>query len=825
LFDLYTYPFSVRDNKELTDVSGYLVGTADRKIARTRIDDVIILKFSSYRKLDATEELVLIGLLEKTSRFYFKTNGPITTVTKKSGEFLNELLIKINSSKNVREIINGSFQFLVLRNNEAYFVHCGSPSAFVISKIRSYQFDERASGTQGLGVSKIIKFKFFHAELQSGDRIILCNHAPSSWTIETLTEDPRVSISHLRKTLLQNQTQDFDAIILQVRTGSGNVHQLKLENQTFLPLSDVEKQEITVNEEYLQSKATLEDNIEPSSIEAIASETVESKVDHGLLSTELSDYLSKDQIPAPPFLQVDYSKKEDSTKTRPRSDPEVSVDDGEKIKVTPSKQFQPRKETRHTRIDQEQITDSNTNNFPVDVPRKPIINRTGLIHFLNSIKSILIRLTSKSEKINTSISENTAKLISRANPSAKDAGTTLSSTSMFFMAILVPILVVAISMTVYFRSGRVEQHDKFVFQANQLVIQANSETDITKRVVIFQDALLFLDEAEKYGTTETSNELRSIIQEELDTLQGVTRIQLQGTIPGGLDRRIQISRLLVSSSEDLYALDEGTGRVLRLVFTNSDYEVDTSFICGPGNYEQIIVHELVDIESITINNSLNAVVIGIDRGGNLLLCSVGKAPTAIKINLPEMGWGQIKAIAFNGYSIYILDVDEKTRDLYRLPANGLKFDENPESIFSGNIPESLTDINDMAIYDDQLFLVHNTGELMNCSIGIAEINCNQSIGYGFIQQGQSRSISDVVAGVDFSQVQTTQPPDPSIFFMDRLNSAVYHFSLALNMQKQIRPNFVGALLKPEGSITAFTVSPYGIIHFAYGHQLFFGYLP
>ena len=820
MFDLYTYPFSVRDNNEYTNVSGYLVGTADRKIARTRINDVIILKFSPFRKLDANEELVLLGFLEKTSRFYFKTNGPITTVTRKSGEFLNDLLIKFNSSKNIREIINGSFQLLVLRNSEAYFVHCGSPAAFVISKIHSYQFDEKVSGNQGLGISKNVKFKFFHAELQSGDRIILCDRAPSNWTIEALTEDPRISISHLRKTLLQKQNQDFTAIILQVRTGSGNVHQLKLENQTLLSSSDGETQDFSKNEE-----SEVKDNKTLSSNETYITEIEEPKVDPGVLTTELSGYLSKDQIPAPPFLQVDYSKNKDNLSSRPRIDRDVSLDRGENIEISPSRLYQDTKETRKTGLDQEQVANPGTIDKAFKEPRKPIINRSGLIRFLNSFKLVLVKLTSNSEKINSSLSENTAKLISRANPSSKDAGTSLSSTSMFFMAILVPILVVAISMTVYFRSGRVEQHDKFVFQANQLVIQANSETDVTKRAVIFQDALLFLDEAEKYGTTETSDELRSIIQEELDTLQGVTRIRLQNTIAGGLDRRIQISRMLVSTSEDLYALDEGTGRVIRLVFTNNDYEVDTSFICGPGNYEQIIVHELVDIESITINNSLNAVVIGIDRGGNLLLCSVNKAPTAIKLNLPEMGWGQIKAIAFNGYSIYILDVDEKTRDLYRLPANGLKFDENPESIFSGNIPENLTNINDMAIYDDQLFLVRNTGELMNCSIGNAEINCNQSIGYGFILQGQSRSITDVVTGVDFSQVQTTQPPDPSIFFMDRLNSAVYHFSLALNMQKQIRPNFVGAIAKPEGQITAFTVSPYGIIHFAYGHQLFFGYLP
>ena len=190
-----------------------------------------------------------------------------------------------------------------------------------------------------------------------------------------------------------------------------------------------------------------------------------------------------------------------------------------------------------------------------------------------------------------------------------------------------------------------------------------------------------------------------------------------------------------------------------------------------------------------------------------------------------MGWGDIKAIAFNDYSVYILDVNEQTRDLYRLPSNGLKFDENPESIFVGNIPENLTLVQDIAIYENELFLLHDSGELMKCTIGQAQTSCVPNTGYGFILDGQNRQVSEIVSGVDFTQIQTTQPPDPSVFFMDSRNSAVYHYSLALNMQKQIRPNFIGSISKPDGSITAFTVSPYGLIHFAFGYQLYFGYLP
>ncbi len=216
---------------------------------------------------------------------------------------------------------------------------------------------------------------------------------------------------------------------------------------------------------------------------------------------------------------------------------------------------------------------------------------------------------------------------------------------------------------------------------------------------------------------------------------------------------------------------------------------------------------------------------GIDRAGNLLLCSPNSVATAIKLKEPETSWGQIQAIGFNGYSLYILDVDERTRDLYRLPANGLLFDGNPESIFNGNIPENLSSMEDIALYENELYVLNRSGMLMDCSIGDVQITCNPNIGYGVIQFGHDRQTSDVIAGAQFTQLQTTQPPDPSLFFMDQLNNSIYHFSLALNMQKQIEPDFLSLSSTPEGPITAFTISPYGVVHFAFGHQLYFGYIP
>jgi len=93
--------------------------------------------------------------------------------------------------------------------------------------------------------------------------------------------------------------------------------------------------------------------------------------------------------------------------------------------------------------------------------------------------------------------------------------------------------------------------------------------------------------------------------------------------------------------------------------------------------------------------------------------------------------------------------------------------------------------------------------------------------------GKTRESYSVLPGSEISQVYVTLPPDPSIYFMDEKNQAIYHFSMALNLQQQISPNLSSQAnnLDEASKLTAFTINPNGIIHFAYGNLIYFGYLP
>ena len=132
---------------------------------------------------------------------------------------------------------------------------------------------------------------------------------------------------------------------------------------------------------------------------------------------------------------------------------------------------------------------------------------------------------------------------------------------------------------------------------------------------------------------------------------------------------------------------------------------------------------------------------------------------------------------------------------------------------------------DISVNQEELFLVHKDGQLTRCNLN--QLSCDDNIGYGVIMNGATRENFTILPNTQFSQVQITYPPDPSIYFIDDKNQSIYHFSLAVNLQQQISPNISNLpnSLDDSSLLTAFAVSPNGIIHFAYGNLLYFGYLP
>ena len=56
VFDLFIYPFGFKKNDEYSNLSGYFVGNVHRKATRTRVEDIIVIRFTPFRKLTEEED-------------------------------------------------------------------------------------------------------------------------------------------------------------------------------------------------------------------------------------------------------------------------------------------------------------------------------------------------------------------------------------------------------------------------------------------------------------------------------------------------------------------------------------------------------------------------------------------------------------------------------------------------------------------------------------------------------------------------------------------------------------------------------------------------
>ncbi len=228
MFDLYLYPFGIKNKQEYSKIPGFLISTAPKKTSRNRMDDIFLLYYTNYEEIRPEEANFLEQVLPKTRDHYFKTSGPITTAIKKSGEYLNDQILQFNLKQLKRPNLVGAIQILVMHENEVYIMHAGDVSSFILSRKDSVRHYDPAVGGQGIGVSRGLRYKFHHVSINTGDRIVMVSKPPKKWTVNAMSGSTRLSISHLRRLLISEAERDFETVVIQFRPGNRSVHILKL---------------------------------------------------------------------------------------------------------------------------------------------------------------------------------------------------------------------------------------------------------------------------------------------------------------------------------------------------------------------------------------------------------------------------------------------------------------------------------------------------------------------------------------------------------------------------------------------------------------------
>lgn len=447
-------------------------------------------------------------------------------------------------------------------------------------------------------------------------------------------------------------------------------------------------------------------------------------------------------------------------------------------------------------------------------PEKPGFGSVLRLQLANAWKT--------ARQIRTQVDGATSKVL----PKRPEPLVNLSASVMLLVAIMVPVMVVTVATTVYFRAGRTEQFAILLGQAETYALQAVDQQDPQLRKQAWTSAFSLVEEAEKYSSSEESTALRRKALAALDEIEGITRLPFQPALSNTFGPGVNITRM-VATLNQVFLLDSNQGRILSMTRTTTGgYEANLSFSCSPAKAGAAIVGSLIDLAELPVNNEFGADIMGIDDAGNLVYCSSGdEGFNSQALALPDLGWGSLTGITTYGDTLYVLDPARNAVYVY-YGEKGV-YAGKPHLYFGTDIP-MMTDVIDLAVDQEFLYLLHADGRMTLCtsgSIAFGNTRCTDPSPYGDGRTGKEPSPL-TFPGVQLVQVQTTQPPDPSLFALDSANQAVYHLSQRrMNLQHIYMNSVENDFPFPDTAATAFAVTPNRRVLIALGDQIFIAPLP
>ncbi len=436
-----------------------------------------------------------------------------------------------------------------------------------------------------------------------------------------------------------------------------------------------------------------------------------------------------------------------------------------------------------------------------------------------SLSAWWLKLRSARRKVNQTATLVAGKLL----PGDEQTDNSLSARNMLFIAIVVPLIVVAIAATVYFRLGRSERHNEYLMQAAQQVELAHLATDIQIQRETWNQALALLIKAENYGKSDESRLMRSEIENSLDGMEGISRTLFQPLLVQQIPVGAKITRMVANLTE-VYLLDTAMDQVLRLELSGNSYTLDESFICSAGTRGIMIVNELVDIVILPTNSPFGATVLAIDRTGNLMYCIPGEQPVVTSLASPDNSWGELNDMDLGGSNLFILDIPKDTILTYR--GTNQSFDQNPNWFFDTDKPK-LSDLIAITAYGNDLYMLHEDGSMSLCTYRLGrddKTKCVTESRYQDERQGADPK-PVIMKDTHFIQMMSTEPPDPSLYILDANAPAIYQFSLRQTFIKQIRPATTEDFPLPKSPATAFVVTPGRYVLLAFDNLLYAALLP
>ncbi len=788
MFDINFYTFPIATSEKPL-YPGFLVLLPPKKAARGRESDILILYF----KLNGRSAITDTGLktwLENKASSYHRNPGTVTAGMRAIFEDINEDLLERNSRfAKQNGQVSGNLEIMVLKKSTVYLAVSGEGTGHLITT-SGYETASDDSNIRGLGLSQTATVRFVQSSVSSGDFLILAHDSPQTWTREAFTGSQKLTNEALYRHLFTAEVGSSQGVLIRFKEGSGKIIMLKPR----------------LGEVVIEAPAPVMTPVEEN-----RPQTPKSGVVERVQPFIVSDQRSSGQVP------MENGKR-------------VNSDQQPQIRLTPQsgRVHGAPAQTPTVRPvvppDKQEITSSNSLDESIGRGKRAISS----IPFPSSdeVKVAVGGALRKGAEVKQKTEGWTKSALQKVLPGPSDQPLKFSKGVLTFIAIAVPVIIVAIAASIYVRNGRNSLFEGYLAQAQQLSMRADSQgTDASLRLSSLQESLYWLDKADQYGKSDESTQLRNEVQAELDEIQGVTRINMVQAVNSTLPSGTAIIQMVISNA-DLYALDGTTGRVFRFTQSGSEYIQDTSFDCGPNESNQIAsIGHLVDMVPISIDNSYGAAIMAIDSQGKLDYCVPGESGYIVSLEPPDMGWVSISSITLNQGNLYVLDV--RGNAIYRYEGTGNQFAEKPTLFFDETIP-SLTEAIDIEVVGYELYILRSNGELVECTYSplkdMKSTECTDPASYNDSRTGKVIK-TDNFTNATFTQMHMTQAPDSSLYFLDTLGKSIYHLSYARNLQRILYPRLTDGENIDQYSPTAFYVSSTRQVFMAFGGLIYYGQMP
>ena len=758
--DLNILPLARQGGQDLVETPGLLVSAPPRRTARGRQSDYLVLHFAmeGTASLTPAQQSQLLARLAQT---YYKSAGSVTSAQRVIADELNQSLLDRNlrgASSGLQGI--GLLSIATLRSQRLYLAQCGPVQAFLITARGAENFYDLQSSSRGLGLGRTTPIYYSQADIQAGDTLLLSPAAPSAWSESILAGLYNQSLDNMRRALLSQSGPDLNAVWIQLRRGSGKIAMLRPRpGSTTIGVEPATPTSIGAPAASVAATgAAPPDGIKP----AVA----------GAASIAAASRIVSPQPAPPPPGAPPVTASETSVAQPPSRTPAEPVPAG-----TPS---QPSTAARR---------------------RRPSVMAPVLI-WLASLRDAARRM------------------VLRMLPGEGFA--TIPSSVMFFIAVAVPLVVVAIAAVVYLQRGQAGIYQARIAQAAQAAGYARTQTDPNARTQAWQTVINYVEQVEEYQVTDETLALRAEANQVFDELKSVQRLDYQPAIANGIPDNAVISQL-VATETDLYLLNTESSSVLRAFSTSSGYTLDPQFQCAQG-FPAGQTGQLVDIAAAPAGNSFNATLQALDIAGNLLQCLPDQPPVFTPLAPPAKGWGKPLALTVDLGNLYVLDAEKKTVWVYW----NSSYTEPPEEFFFADFP--VENVIDLAVDKNDLYLLHTDGHTTLCSyssMSVSPSRCTDPAAYLDSRPGHESQVMALES--PFTQLLATQPPDPSLYYLQPSENAIYRYSLRLltyygQYRPQINPNTVAGI--PDKPASAFTLKPGGrFAYLAIGNQVYYAGIP